>query len=284
MHSHTRALRRAADAAAARRPAKLISAAMGGLLGLTLAVGVAVSASAATGNVAPARFNDRAAATLVDAERALEAAQELTSEVAGGSLDLGTALAEIDTASLADTLDALDNRAEVSPVVVAALVVDTAQETDALAAATAALETAVAEAEEKKAAEEAARAAEEEAAQAAEAEAAAAAAALASSNTVAGAKATAEQIAASDYGWGADQFSCLDSLWTKESGWNYQAFNASSGATGIPQALPGSKMASAGSDWQTNARTQIVWGLGYIASVYGSPCAAWSHSQSVNWY
>ena len=70
----------------------------------------------------------------------------------------------------------------------------------------------------------------------------------------------------------------------KESGWDYQAYNQDGGATGIPQALPGEKMASAGSDWQTNAATQIRWGLGYIASVYGSPCAAWGHSQSVNWY
>jgi len=91
-------------------------------------------------------------------------------------------------------------------------------------------------------------------------------------------------MASANYGWGADQFSCLVSLWDKESGWNYQAYNDSSGATGIPQALPGSKMASAGSDWQTNAVTQIAWGLGYIDSVYGSPCSAWGHSQSTNWY
>jgi len=83
-------------------------------------------------------------------------------------------------------------------------------------------------------------------------------------------------------GW-SDQWSCLDSLWSKESGWNTYAAN-SSGAYGIPQALPGSKMSSAGSDWRTNPATQIRWGLGYISSTYGSPCAAWSHSQSYNWY
>lgn len=86
------------------------------------------------------------------------------------------------------------------------------------------------------------------------------------------------------YGWGGDQFSCLVSLWNKESGWNYRAYNSSSGAYGIPQALPGSKMGSAGADWQTNAATQIRWGLGYISGRYGSPCGAWSHSQSVGWY
>ena len=85
-------------------------------------------------------------------------------------------------------------------------------------------------------------------------------------------------------GWSSAPFTCLELLWTRESGWNYQAYNASSGAFGIPQALPGSKMASAGSDWRTNPATQISWGLSYIASVYGSPCSAWSHSQATGWY
>ena len=85
-------------------------------------------------------------------------------------------------------------------------------------------------------------------------------------------------------GWGAGEFDCLDSLWQKESGWSTSADNPSSSAYGIPQALPGSKMASAGADWKTNPRTQIAWGLGYIADRYGSPCAAWSHSKANNWY
>ncbi|GLI29117.1 hypothetical protein ARHIZOSPH14_33590 [Agromyces rhizosphaerae] len=119
---------------------------------------------------------------------------------------------------------------------------------------------------------------------AAERAAAAKAAALAAANTPAGARATARELAASQYGWGASQFQCLDSLWTRESEWNYRAVNTSSGATGIPQALPGSKMASAGSDWQTNATTQIRWGLGYIKSVYGTPCAAWASSEARGWY
>lgn len=96
-------------------------------------------------------------------------------------------------------------------------------------------------------------------------------------------KAIAEEMLA-DRGWGADEFQCLDQLWNKESGWNVHAQNASSGAYGIPQALPGSKMASAGSDWQSNAATQISWGLDYIQGRYGSPCGAWSHSQANNWY
>jgi hypothetical protein len=92
----------------------------------------------------------------------------------------------------------------------------------------------------------------------------------------------AQQILASEGRSG--QFSCLDSLWAQESGWNVYAQNPGSGAYGIPQALPGSKMASAGSDWQTSAATQIHWGLSYIDSTYGSPCAAWSHEQSSGWY
>lgn len=114
--------------------------------------------------------------------------------------------------------------------------------------------------------------------------AAAAAAALAAANTPSGARVYAADLAASQYGWGADQFQCLDKLWQKESGWSYTAYNASSGATGIPQSLPGTKMATAGADWQTSAATQIRWGLGYIKSAYGTPCSAWSHSQSMNWY
>ena len=94
----------------------------------------------------------------------------------------------------------------------------------------------------------------------------------------------AAQISQQKYGWGSGQFSCLNSLWEKESGWNYRAANPSSGAYGIPQALPGSKMGSAGSDWATNPATQIEWGLGYIADRYGTPCGAWGHSESVGWY
>lgn len=85
-------------------------------------------------------------------------------------------------------------------------------------------------------------------------------------------------------GWGEDQFSCLVALWNKESGWRVNAANPSSGAYGIPQALPGSKMGSAGSDWATNPATQISWGLGYISGRYGTPCGAWGHSQAVGWY
>lgn len=87
-----------------------------------------------------------------------------------------------------------------------------------------------------------------------------------------------------DRGFELDQMPCLDKLWKKESGWNHRARNNSSGAYGIPQALPGSKMASAGDDWENNPATQIKWGLGYIKGRYGTPCEAWQHSQNTGWY
>jgi len=83
----------------------------------------------------------------------------------------------------------------------------------------------------------------------------------------------------------ADQeYRCLHALWSRESNWNHFAQNPSSGAYGIPQALPAEKMASAGDDWATNPATQIRWGLGYIEARYGTPCAAWEHSELRNWY
>ncbi len=91
------------------------------------------------------------------------------------------------------------------------------------------------------------------------------------------------RLAASGWG-GAEQWSCLDQLWTKESNWDVRADNPGSSAYGIPQALPGSKMATAGAAWRTDAATQITWGLRYIAAIYGSPCAAWRHSQLHNFY
>jgi hypothetical protein len=97
------------------------------------------------------------------------------------------------------------------------------------------------------------------------------------------AEATAQSMLAS-FGFGSDQYTCLYDLWNRESGWNVYAENPSSGAYGIPQSLPGEKMASAGADWQTNAATQISWGLGYIKSVYGTPCNAWGNEEAYGYY
>jgi hypothetical protein len=82
----------------------------------------------------------------------------------------------------------------------------------------------------------------------------------------------------------AGQFPCLNDIYMRESGWRVTAENGESGAYGIPQALPGDKMASAGPDWQTDAATQIKWGLGYIQGRYGTPCGAWSFWQAHGWY
>jgi hypothetical protein len=86
-------------------------------------------------------------------------------------------------------------------------------------------------------------------------------------------------------GWAGPQWSCLDALWTRESGWQAEVWNtAGSGAYGIPQSLPADKMAAAGADYMTDPATQIRWGLSYIAGRYGTPCGAWAHETSAGWY
>jgi flagellar biosynthesis GTPase FlhF len=87
-----------------------------------------------------------------------------------------------------------------------------------------------------------------------------------------------------NHGWSESQFTCLDKLWTKESRWKVNADNPTSSAYGIPQALPGKRMAAYGADWRTNPVTQIKWGLDYIEDAHGSPCEAWAHSKAKNWY
>ena len=94
----------------------------------------------------------------------------------------------------------------------------------------------------------------------------------------------ARQILKNKYGYGDDEYSCFNNIIIRESMWEIDATNPSSGAYGIPQALPGSKMASAGSDWRTNPATQIIWALEYMKKRYGSPCEAWSFKRSHGWY
>ncbi|PZH04660.1 hypothetical protein C1I97_19230 [Streptomyces sp. NTH33] len=153
------------------------------------------------------------------------------------------------------------------------------------AARKAAAETAIAKKAEAERAEKAAKA-EKEAKERAEREAAASRSAVRdassfavqSSYTVAQVQAMARSMVP------ADQFQCFSNIVNHESTWNYRAVNASSGAYGLVQALPGSKMASAGADWQTNPATQIKWGLNYMNGRYGSPCGAWSFWQANHWY
>jgi len=102
--------------------------------------------------------------------------------------------------------------------------------------------------------------------------------------TSVGAKKVAKSIMFTEYAWGADQFTCLNRLWTKESHWNYRARNKKSGAHGIPQALPATRMESISSDWRTNPVTQIRWGLRYIEVRYMSPCAALAKFKRSNYY
>jgi hypothetical protein len=99
-----------------------------------------------------------------------------------------------------------------------------------------------------------------------------------------GAREVAKILMDDKYDWGNGQYSCLDELWTKESHWNYKASNRRSGAHGIPQALPATKMDSAGTDWRTNPVTQISWGLRYIEVRYDTPCKAWAKFKRSNWY
>lgn len=148
---------------------------------------------------------------------------------------------------------------------------------------------AAAEEARKAAAEKAAakKAAEEKAAKEREAKAAASRSAARadagdfpaqSSYTVAEVKSMAQKIV------GGSNFQCFSEIVERESGWNYRASNASSGAYGLMQALPGTKMASAGADWRTNPATQIKWGLNYMNDRYGSACGAWDFWQANNWY
>ncbi len=94
----------------------------------------------------------------------------------------------------------------------------------------------------------------------------------------------AQQILQNKVGYGADQFSCFDNIIIRESNWDIDATNPSSGAYGIPQALPGSKMATVASDWRTNPATQIIWAVGYMKDRYASPCSAWSFKSANGWY
>ncbi|MGN8026684.1 phospholipase [Microbacterium sp. 22242] len=262
------------------------------LLGVIVVGGAAVVAPSVAA-AAPAQaqiddvtaYNQRAQvrAALDTATTALTDAAAVNADVKASGLDLGQVRKVVDATGLHSAHDVLSDVASDKGAAHTALAVAVADYSEKVESQVAEVRTNLNNAiAQKKAADAAAAAAAAQAA-AAQAAAQAAAEAQAAANTPDGARAAAQQIMASQYGWGDDQFQCLDSLWNKESGWNYQAYNPS-GATGIPQALPGDKMASIADDWETNATTQIKWGLGYISSVYGTPCSAWGHSQATNWY
>ena len=102
--------------------------------------------------------------------------------------------------------------------------------------------------------------------------------------TVPGAKYVTRTIMKEDYKWGDSQFTCINRLWSKESHWNYKAHNYRSGAHGIAQALPASKMEVIATDWRTNPVTQIRWGLRYISMRYSTPCKAWAKFKRSHYY
>jgi len=224
--------------------------------------------------------------TVLDVRAGKQAEDTLT--VAGKAI--AAAKGKADASALATTAAALDSYELLSPSKVFELVGTTKQQAAAVTKAVAEADRVAAE---KAAAEAAAKAkAEAEAAarEAAEAEAdsgsssgSTGVAAPSAPSNPSEAQAIARDMMAARYGWGEDQFGCLVALWNRESGWNVYASNPS-GAYGIPQALPGSKMSSAGADWASNPATQIAWGLGYIADRYGSACGAWSTSESQGWY
>ncbi|MXS73172.1 MULTISPECIES: phospholipase [unclassified Microbacterium] len=225
-------------------------------------------------------------AALTRAQATLADAATVESDIQTAGLPLAVGDASVDTSALEAATDRLSSSDLLPVVLVPALSQNASSEAERVAERVAVLRGSLNDAVAAKEAADAAAEAQRQAEAAAAAEAQRqkeAAEALARVNTPEGAKEFAQSYASEQYGWGSDQFSCLVSLWTKESGWNYQAYNPS-GATGIPQSLPGSKMATFGDDWQTNAATQIKWGLDYISRGYGTPCSAWAHSQATDWY
>ncbi|MGF1430561.1 transglycosylase SLT domain-containing protein [Kitasatospora sp. LaBMicrA B282] len=218
-----------------------------------------------------------------------EAQPSQSVDVAGATL-----LADVPSANQAQAIsDNIANQSVAQQQAADAAALKAQQEAARLKAAADAQAKATADAQAKAAADQAA--AQAKAAADAQAKAAAEAAAkakaqseLAVTNTdstpsVSVSPGSVQALAASIVG-DSTQFQCFSNIVTRESGWNYQAVNPSSGSYGLVQALPGSKMASAGADWRTNPATQIKWGLGYMNDRYGSPCGAWSFWQAHSWY
>lgn len=233
---------------------------------------------------------------LADARTAVADAASVTSDVSSSGLTVNAPRTMVDTAALQKQIDALAGSDASAAVFVPALTEKLTGEVATVRTEVASLRGALDAAVAQKAADDAAAA---EAKRQAEAAAAASRSASSASSGSSGSSGRASAPAVgpvdpgsaqgiarqmiSGYGWGDDQFGCLVALWNRESGWNVYAAS-SSGAYGIPQALPGSKMSSAGADWQSNPATQIAWGLGYISGRYGDACGAWGHSESTGWY
>ncbi|MFF2276045.1 hypothetical protein [Agromyces sp. NPDC058126] len=261
-------------------------------VGALVGSGFAVQSAVAAQNDSIAATAELSAATDLRVEQLgshaniLEARAVKTAEdtLSGAQDTLSAAKGKADATALASSVAALADYRLLAPERVFELAETTVAHTTTVKKAIATADRV--EAEKKAAAEAAARAAAEAAAAEAaaeESESSGGGSRPSGPANPSGAQAIARDMLAAR-GWGDDQFGCLVSLWDRESGWNVYAENPSSGAYGIPQALPGSKMGSAGADWATNAATQIAWGLGYISDRYGSPCGAWDHSEANGWY
>lgn len=281
--------RRARRGPSVRRRGPLLAAAAVTAIGAMVGTGFAVQGAVAAQNdrVLETRALTEATDLNVDqldahggilAARAFKQAEDTLS---GANDTITAAQGKADATQLAATVAALADYRLLAPERVFELVDTTSYHLHSVSAA-------VAEAD-RLAAEAAAKAAAEAAAAKAAAEAAAAEQTSSSVVSRPGAPANPTEAQAiaremlAQRGWGDDQFGCLVELWNHESGWNVYASNPS-GAYGIPQALPGSKMSTAGADWETSAATQITWGLGYIADRYGTPCGAWDTFSSQGWY
>ncbi|GAA1836103.1 hypothetical protein GCM10009750_21030 [Agromyces salentinus] len=271
--------------------------AVGALVGTGYAVQSGADAKAksvaATQALSLAAERDSVQNRAVDHSAVLDvrAAKQAEDTLSVANSAIAAAKGKADASALATTVAALDSYELLSPRKVFELVDTTEAQTGQVQKAVAEADRVAAEAAAKAAAEaEAAAKAEAEAA-AREAEEASAGESSSGGGFVAPsapsnpseAQAIARDMIASRYGWGDDQFGCLVALWDRESGWNVYASNPS-GAYGIPQALPGSKMSTAGADWETNAATQISWGLGYIVGRYGDACGAYNTALSQGWY
>ncbi|GAA1175750.1 hypothetical protein GCM10009584_16470 [Ornithinimicrobium humiphilum] len=254
--------------------------------------GAPSEASASVGQTDPQLAADAVAPvnpeTGATAASAFAEAKALRAEQGAAALGLSTSLTSTGVDAVREAADAISAEKAAERRAAAEKAAAEKAAAEQAAAEKAAAEQAEREAAERAAAEEAAsRSAARQAApaqQSAPAQQPAPAPAPAPAPVASGDSRSIARSMLASYGWGDDQFGCLDALWQRESGWSHTATNPSSGAYGIPQSLPASKMASAGADWQTNPATQIRWGLGYISGRYGSPCNAWAHSQSVGWY
>jgi hypothetical protein len=258
-------------------------------LAVTAAAALGIVAVPASAAGAPARDNTPIA--VETGPRPVDQNAAYYATVARGAANLADG--KVSTAALDKQIDELQESADSSPATVRAMTAELRTTTSKVAAKVvtydkeqarkAAARKAAAEKARKEAAARAAEQANQvQASSGSSGSSAPAPASVSASggNSPSAARAYARSVMAAKYGWGDDQFSCLNSLWNRESGWRVNAANPS-GAYGIPQALPGSKM---GAGWQSSATVQVDWGLGYIKSRYGTPCGAWGHSQSTGWY